>query len=52
MNLNKDLQVKNVKRNIVDFTDVEHFALHILINQDDKGNVSTTDIAKKYSSKI
>ena len=39
---------KKRERNIVDFTDVEHFALHILINQDDKGNVSTTDIAKKY----
>ena len=43
---------KKRERNIVDFTDVEHFALHILINQDDKGNVSTTDIAKKYSQKF
>lgn len=43
---------KKRERNIVDFTDVEHFAYHILINQDDKGNVSTTDIAKKVFTKI
>ena len=43
---------KKREKNIVDFTDVEHFALHILINQDEKGNVTPTDIAKKYAQKF
>lgn len=48
----KKFASKKREKNIVDFTDVEHFALHILINQDEKGNVTPTDIAKKYAQKF
>ena len=48
----KKFESKKREKNIVDFTDVEHFALHILINQDEKGNVKPTDIAKKYAQKF
>ena len=48
----KKFASKKREKNIVDFTDVEHFALHILINQDKKENVTPTDIAKKYAQKF
>lgn len=39
------------EKNIVDFTDVEHLALKILIKKED-GKIIKTDIAKKYSEKF
>ena len=46
-------QFKKSKRekNMVDFNDVEHLALSILIKQDENGNLEKTDIAKKYQNK-
>lgn len=40
------------EKNIVDFTDIEHFALEILVKKDEKGNVIKTDVAKKYTEKF
>ena len=39
------------EKNIVDFHDVEHFALQILLKEED-GKVKPTDIAKKYQEKF
>ena len=49
-----DEQFSNIKRekNILDFSDVEHFALEILLKIDDNGNIITTDVAKKYQEKF
>lgn len=40
------------EKNIVDFNDIEHLALKILIKQDEDGNISKTDVAKKYEEKF
>ena len=38
-------------KNIVDFSDIEHFALKILIKKED-GQIKTTEVAKKYKEKF
>ena len=44
---------KKRDKNIVDFTDIEHFALDILIKDiDENGNIIKTDIAEKYTEKF
>ena len=42
---------KKRERNIVDFHDIEHFALKILLKEKD-GQIIPTDIAKKYQEKF
>ena len=40
-------------KNIVDFTDIEHFALNILVKGiDENGKIIKTEIAKKYTEKF
>ena len=39
-------------KNIVDFNDIEHFALNILVKIDENGEPVETDVAKKYKEKF
>ncbi len=39
------------EKNIVDFSDIEHFALQILIQKNEDGQIEQTEIAKKYLEK-
>lgn len=39
------------EKNIVDFNDIEHFALQILLKINDDGSIEKTEIAKKYQKK-
>ena len=39
-------------KNIVDFHDIEHFALKILLKTDEEGNIEKSEIAKKYQNKF
>ena len=39
-------------KNIVDFNDVEHFALEILLKEDENGNIIPTEVANKYREKF
>ena len=43
---------KKKEKNIVDFNDIEHFALNILLKVDEDGRVYETDVAKKYKEKF
>lgn len=43
---------KKREKNIIDFNDMEHLALKILIKKDEQKNIIKTDIAKKYSEKF
>ena len=43
---------KKKERNIIDFNDIEHYALKILVKKDENGNYVGTDIAKKYREKF
>mgnify|MGYP005805914997 CR=1 FL=1 len=39
-------------KNIVDFHDIEHFALKILLKTDEEGHIEKSEIAKKYQNKF
>ncbi len=39
-------------KNIVDFHDIEHFALKILLKTDEEGNIEKSEISKKYQNKF
>ena len=40
------------EKNIMDFSDMEHLALKILVKKDENGNVIKSEIAKKYENKF
>ncbi len=39
-------------KNIIDFSDIEHYALQILVKKDEQGNYIPTEIAKIYKGKF
>ncbi|MBR0351386.1 MAG: helicase-exonuclease AddAB subunit AddA [Clostridia bacterium] len=43
---------KKQERNIVDFSDIEHFALNILLKEDEEGRLQKTEVAKMYTNKF
>ena len=43
---------KKREKNIVDFSDIEHFALSILLKEDEKGIMQKSDVAKRYAEKF
>ena len=43
---------KKREKNIIDFNDMEHLALKILVKKDENGNILSTDVAKRYSEKF
>ena len=45
-------KVKKKEKNIIDFHDIEHYALQILVKKDEQGNYVPTDVAKKYREKF
>ena len=45
--------IRKKEKNIIDFNDIEHFALRILIKKDEKtGKFIKTEIAKNYEEKF
>ena len=43
---------KKRERNIIDFNDMEHLALKILVKKEEDGSVKVTDVAKRYQEKF
>ncbi|MBQ2944137.1 MAG: helicase-exonuclease AddAB subunit AddA [Ruminococcus sp.] len=41
-----------LQKNVADFSDVEHYALKLLVNLDSHGNVNTTEVADIVSSRF
>lgn len=48
----KEFSKRKRDKNIVDFHDIEHFALKILLKTDEEGNIEKSEIAKKYQNKF
>ena len=48
----KDYQEIKKEKNIIDFNDIEHMALKILIEKDELGNYVPTEVAEKYQEKF
>ena len=40
------------ERNLIDFNDIEHYALNILVQKDENGKYVPTEVAKNYSRKF
>ena len=47
-----EFQKRKKERNIIDFNDIEHYALKILVKKDENGKYVPTDVAKKYQEKF
>ena len=47
----KEFSKRKREKNIVDFNDVEHFALSILLKTNEDGSIEKSEIAKKYQNK-
>lgn len=45
-------QTKKRSKNILDFTDIEHYALEILLEENEEGKYIPTEVAKKYQEKF
>ena len=52
LEFSKRFASKKIEKNIIDFNDIEHLALKILVNKDENGNIEKTDVAKMYSEKF
>lgn len=48
----EEFMKKKRERNIIDFNDIEHYALKILVKKDENGNYVGTDVARKYREKF
>lgn len=40
------------EKNVIDFNDIEHFALELLVKKDENGQIISTDIANEYKEKF
>ena len=45
-------QENKKEKNIIDFSDIEHFALKILVKKDENDNYIPTEVAKIYKEKF
>ncbi len=52
LEFDKKFKLKKRERNIIDFNDIEHYALKILVKKDENGNYVPTEVAKKYQEKF
>ena len=52
LEFSEEFAKKKKSKNIIDFNDMEHFALKILTKKDENGNYVGTEVAKKYSEKF
>lgn len=48
----EEYKIAKKEKNIIDFNDIEHYALNILVKKDEQGNYVATDVAKKYQEKF
>lgn len=52
LEFDKQFKAKKRERNIIDFNDIEHYALKILVTKDENGKKVPTEVAKKYQDKF
>ena len=49
---NEEFKKRKKERNVIDFNDIEHYALEILVTQNENGSFVPTDVAKNYQKKF
>ena len=45
-------KIRKKERNVIDFNDIEHYALKLLVSENEKGELVPTEIAKNYQNKF
>ncbi len=45
-------KVRKKEKNVIDFNDIEHFALKLLVKKDKNGKIISTDIANEYKERF
>ena len=48
----EEFKLEKKSKNIIDFNDIEHYALNILVKKNEDGQYIPTEIARKYSEKF
>ena len=52
LDFDKAFKEEKKEKNIIDFNDIEHFALNILVKKDEDGNYVPSEVAKNYSKQF
>jgi len=52
INFSKRYEQAKKEKNIIDFNDIEHYALNLLVQKDKEGNLQATEIAQQYREKF
>lgn len=52
IDFDKKYQAKKREKNIIDFHDIEHFAMQILVKKNEDGIYCETEVAKRYKEKF
>ena len=52
LDFDKYFKIEKKEKNLIDFNDIEHYALSILVKKDENGNYVQTEVAKNYSKKF
>ena len=47
-----EFKKRKKEKNVIDFNDIEHYALEILVNKNENGELIPTDVAKNYQNKF
>lgn len=48
----ENFKAKKRSKNMIDFNDIEHYALQILVRENENGEIVPTEVAKKYQQKF
>ncbi len=52
LHFEEKFKVKKRSKNMIDFNDIEHYALQILVKENENGEIVPTEVAKKYQQKF
>lgn len=52
LEFSQEFRKRKKEKNMIDFNDIEHFALDILVKKNKDGTISRTEVARKYQEKF
>lgn len=52
LEFSQEFRKRKKEKNMIDFNDIEHFALEILVKKNEDGTISRTEVARKYQEKF
>lgn len=52
LEFSQEFRKRKKEKNMIDFNDIEHFALEILVKKNEDGTISRTEVARKYQENL